>query len=146
VKANTVAAIILAAGASTRFGSPKQLIQFGTETLLERTAWIAVEAGLNPVYGVVSENLPLEACSNRMIRVINAEAYEGVASSIRTGLRAAENGNSPLLGIVMLTCDQPAVTAKHLQELARGGTHVIGSAYAQRKGVPAISPRLPLRS
>lgn len=140
MKPNTVAAIILAAGASTRFGSPKQLIQFGTETLLERTARIAVEAGLNPVYGVVSEYLPLEAFSNRMIRVINPEAYEGMASSIRAGLRAAENGASPLSGIVMLTCDQPAVTAEHLRELSRGGTQVIGSAYAQRKGVPAYFP------
>jgi molybdenum cofactor cytidylyltransferase len=75
-----------------------------------------------------------------MIRVINPEAYKGMASSIRAGLRAAESGTSTLSGIVMLTCDQPAVTAKHLRELARGGTCVIGSAYAQRKGVPAYFP------
>ena len=140
MKTNVVAAIILAAGASTRLGSPKQLVRLGSETLLERAIRIAVEAGLSPVYGVVSENLPPEACSNRMIRVSNPEAYEGVASSIRAGLRAADSGTSPLSGIVILTCDQPAVTATHLQELARGGTHVIGSAYAQRKGVPAYFP------
>jgi molybdenum cofactor cytidylyltransferase len=140
VRTNSIAAIILAAGASTRLGSPKQLIRLGTETLLEQAVRIAAEAGLNPVYGVVSANLPREACSNRMIRVINPEAYEGMASSIRAGLRAAESRSSPPTGIVMLTCDQPAVTAKHLRELVRGGTHVIGSAYAQRKGVPAYFP------
>jgi molybdenum cofactor cytidylyltransferase len=146
MKTNAVAAIILAAGASTRLGSPKQLIRLGTETLVERTTRIAAEAGLNPIYGVVSANLPPEACSNRMIRVINPEAYKGMASSIRAGVRAAESGTSTLSGIVMLTCDQPAVTAKHLRELARGGTCVIGSAYAQRKGVPAYFQRLPLRN
>lgn len=137
---SSVGAIILAAGASTRLGSPKQLILLGTETLLERTVRIAVEAGLDPVYGVVSADLPPEACDNRMIRVVNAEAFEGMASSIRAGLHAAESGNSSLSGIVILVCDQPAVTAKHLRELARGGDHVIGSAYAQRKGVPAYFP------
>jgi CTP:molybdopterin cytidylyltransferase MocA len=58
VKTDSVAAIILAAGASTRSGSPKQLIRLGEETLFERTVRIAVEAGLDPVYGVVSANLP----------------------------------------------------------------------------------------
>lgn len=137
---NAVAAIILGAGVSTRLGSPKHLIRLGAETLLERATRIAVERGLNPVYGVVSDTLNPEACSNRMNRVINPEAYEGMASSIRAGLRAAQSGNAQLSGIVMLTCDQPAVTAKHLQELARGGTQVIGSAYAKRKGVPAYFP------
>jgi molybdenum cofactor cytidylyltransferase len=59
MKTNAVAAIILAAGASTRLGSPKQLIRLGTETLVERTTRIAAEAGLNPIYGVVPANLPL---------------------------------------------------------------------------------------
>jgi molybdenum cofactor cytidylyltransferase len=140
VNAYPVAAIILAAGASTRLGSPKQLIRLGSETLLERTVRIAIEAGLAPVYGVVSANLPSGACYRPMIRVLNTEASEGMASSIRAGLRAAESGPPPLPGIVMLTCDQPAVTAKHLRELALGGADVIASAYAQRKGVPAYFP------
>lgn len=140
MRTNPVAAIILAAGASTRLGTPKQLIRLGTETLLERTVRIAVEAGLDPVYGIVSANLPQDACSHHMIRVLNPEAYEGMASSIRVGLHAAESGDSSLSGVVMLTCDQPAVTAKPLRELARGGDYVIGSAYAQKKGIPAYFP------
>lgn len=140
MKADSVAAIILAAGASKRFGSPKQLIRLGVETLFERMVRIAIEAGLDPVYGVVSANLPLVACPHRMIRVLNAEAHEGIASSIQAGLRVAESRNPFLPGIVLLTCDQPAVTAKHLRELACGNDQVIGSAYAQRKGVPAYFP------
>jgi CTP:molybdopterin cytidylyltransferase MocA len=140
VKIDPVAAVILAAGASTRLGSPKQLIRLGSETLLERTVRIAFEAGLKPIYGVVSPNIPSDAFSHPMIRVLNVEAHEGIASSIRAGLRAVQNGESSLSGIVMLTCDQPAVTAKHLRELACGGDQVFGSAYAQRKGVPAYFP------
>jgi molybdenum cofactor cytidylyltransferase len=75
-----------------------------------------------------------------MIRVLNPEAYEGMASSIRAGLRAAESGDCSLSGVVMLTCDQAAVKAKLLRELARGGDYVIGSAYAQKRGIPAYFP------
>ena len=42
--------------ASTRLGWPKQLIRLGSETLLERTICIAVEAGLDPVFVVASPN------------------------------------------------------------------------------------------
>jgi molybdenum cofactor cytidylyltransferase len=140
VTRESVAAIILAAGSSTRLGSAKQLIRLGSETLLERSVRVANEAGLEPVYGVVSGDMPPDACGNRMVRVFNAEAHEGMASSIRAGLRAAESENSRLSGVVILACDQPAVTTKHLRELARGGNRVVGSAYAQRKGVPAYFP------
>jgi serine/threonine-protein kinase len=44
-----VGAVILAAGASTRMGVPKQLLQFGGETMLRRAASFAIEAGCRPV-------------------------------------------------------------------------------------------------
>jgi CTP:molybdopterin cytidylyltransferase MocA len=42
--------------------------------------------------------------------------------------------------VVVLACDQPAVTAEHLRELARGGDEIVASSYAGRKGVPAYFP------
>ena len=47
------AAVILAAGASTRFGSPKQLARIGGRTLLEQVVATARAAGLDPVVAVV---------------------------------------------------------------------------------------------
>ena len=43
------AAIIIAAGNSSRLGYPKQLLKIKGETLLHRTVRIVVESGLNPV-------------------------------------------------------------------------------------------------
>ena len=48
-----VGAVILAAGASTRLGEPKQLVMLGGETLLERAVRVAREAGCSPVVVVV---------------------------------------------------------------------------------------------
>src|SRR5438552_334598 len=45
-------ALILAAGASMRFGEPKQFLQFEGETLLRRVAKAAHEAACAPMFGV----------------------------------------------------------------------------------------------
>jgi molybdenum cofactor cytidylyltransferase len=137
---NSAAAIVLAAGASLRLGSPKQTVRLGAETLLERTVRVAIEAGLKPVYGVVSADFMIEPAPVGMIRVVNHEAAEGMASSIRAGLVALQSNVELVSGVVILACDQPAVTAAHLRELADGEGEVVASAYSGRKGVPAYFP------
>jgi molybdenum cofactor cytidylyltransferase len=137
---SSIPAIILAAGASLRLGSPKQLARLGAETLLERAVRIALEAEINPVYGVVAADLSIESAPSELIRVVNQEVAEGIASSIRAGLRALGHADSAL-SVVILACDQPAVTARHLRELANGGSDVVASAYSGRKGVPAYFPK-----
>ena len=138
---DSVAAIVLAAGSSTRLGMPKQLVTLADETLLERTVRIAIEAGLNPVFGVVPVDLVIESTPSGMCCVINTEAAEGIASSIRAGVRALESAGCSNHGTVILACDQPAVTAVHVRELAKGMNHVIASSYSGRNGIPAYFPR-----
>jgi molybdenum cofactor cytidylyltransferase len=140
-----VAAIVLAAGASSRFGSPKQFIRLGGETLLERAVRVVSEAGLSPIYGVISNDFSHESVPYPMISVVNPQAIEGIASSIRCGIRAVENVAATLSGSIILACDQPAVTVEHLKQLALGGPEVLASAYAGRKGIPAYFPKEVLR-
>jgi molybdenum cofactor cytidylyltransferase len=140
-----IAAVVLAAGSSSRLGSAKQMARLGGRTLLERAVTTALEAGLRPVFVVIAagqetafcvadvDNLPGDP---GVITVVNPEAAEGMASSIRAGVRAAQAA----AGIVVMACDQPAVTAEHLRELAQGEDAVVASAYAGRKGVPAYFP------
>jgi CTP:molybdopterin cytidylyltransferase MocA len=135
----STAAIILAAGASLRLGTPKQLVRLGEETLLERTARVALEAGLSPVLGIVPPNLRIEPSPGGMTLVVNQQAAEGMASSIRAGLRALDPSVT-ISGAIILACDQPAVTAGHLRELAKHPGEVVASAYARRKGIPAYFP------
>lgn len=132
---------MLAAGASTRLGEPKQSVRLGGEdngeTLLERTVRIAHLAGLEPIFVVVAPGYapPLDAIATVLV---NGEAAEGMASSIRTGIAAA--AKSGVAGAVILACDQPAVTDEHLRALAGSGDETVASAYAGRKGVPAYFP------
>lgn len=135
----SVAAVVLAAGASRRLGSPKQLEILSGETLLERAVRMAREAGCSPVIVVLgSESAQMSriGLSEGAIFVINHDWKEGIASSIRAGVRACEH---IVEGLVLIACDQPAVTAQHLQRLM-AGPEIKASRYAARNGIPAFFP------
>jgi molybdenum cofactor cytidylyltransferase len=133
-----IAAIVLAAGGSKRLGKPKQLVEIGGETLVDRAVRTAREAGCSPVVVVLgggAEPVRQRCDLSCAIAVFNAAWEEGMASSIRVGVAAANGAE----GVVLMTCDQPAVTALHLRALtATGG--LMASAYAGRRGVPAYFP------
>lgn len=136
------AAVVLAAGASTRLGEPKQLVKLAGETLLERTIRTARGAGCSPVVVVLGaayvEILGNCALGNA-VPVVNNEWKEGMASSIRLGVRTLGFVAKNAGGVVLMTCDQPAVTAEHLRAVMASGKRM-ASAYAGRCGVPAYFP------
>ena len=132
-------AIILAAGSSTRLGHPKQLVELGGETLLERSVRICAEAALSPVFLVLPPGRPdLIPTSTACTPVVNPAHAEGIAASIRAGISAAQAASST--GAVILACDQPAVTPAHLRRLASTPARVTASRYVGRHGVPAYFP------
>lgn len=143
------AAIILAAGASTRLGQPKQLIRLGTETLLERAVRVALDAGCFPVVVVLgAEASRIRDGSNlREASVAVNDAWpEGMAASIKAGLEAVRTAltkvgaGREIQGAVLLVCDQPAVTAAHLRDLISHPDEIAASEYAGRRGAPAYFP------
>jgi CTP:molybdopterin cytidylyltransferase MocA len=132
------AAVVLAAGESTRLGEPKQLAVVGGERLLERAVRVAREAECAPVVVVLGASMEeiRAACSLRDARVVVNEAWrEGMGSSVRAGVSAVGDAE----GVVVMTCDQPAVSAEHLRALMATG-EVTASGYAGRRGVPAYFP------
>jgi molybdenum cofactor cytidylyltransferase len=138
-----VAALVLAAGASTRLGSLKQLVVLGGETLLERAVRVAREAGCGPVVVVLGAECA-QVLGNSVlgdaVPVVNDEWEEGMASSIRLGVRTLGVVAKDAEGVLLMTCDQPAVTAEHLR-LLLGQVEVKASRYAKRNGVPAFFPK-----
>lgn len=134
-----IAGIILAAGASRRLGRPKQAVVLANETLLERAIRVALSAELTPVAAVVADarwSAAIEA--KGAVALLNHESAEGIAASIRVGVRwAREQGAA---GVVLMTCDQVAVTAEHLRALCEQPERAAGSAYAGKVGVPAYFP------
>jgi molybdenum cofactor cytidylyltransferase len=116
----SVAAVVLAAGASSRLGEPKQLATLGGETLLERTVRVAREAGCSPVVVVLGAEY-VQVLGNSVlgdvVTVINDKWEEGMASSIRLGVGTLGLVAKDAEGVLLMTCDQPAVTVKHLSQL-----------------------------
>src|ERR1700744_2560695 len=78
--------IILAAGASTRMGSPKQMLKVEGVPLLRRAASVATGAGLEPVIIVLGANAELlrsAVVGMKADVALNADWQTGMASSIR---------------------------------------------------------------
>ncbi|MEO7028466.1 MAG: nucleotidyltransferase family protein [Acidobacteriaceae bacterium] len=136
----SVAAVVLAAGASTRLGRAKQTLQLGGESLVERAVRVAQEAGCAPVIVVVNPegNFGHRLQQRGCIVVVNENSTEGMASSIRRGIVVARRLKAQ--GAVVMTCDQPGVLPEHLRALAADAAVMTGSAYAGRVGVPAYFP------
>jgi CTP:molybdopterin cytidylyltransferase MocA len=136
---NKTAAIVLAAGASTRLGQPKQLVMLGAETLLERSIRVAKEAACSPivvVLGSSAEFIRKECDFDGVQLVFNHEWRQGMATSIRAGLKTLHDVD----GVVLMVCDMPAVSSAHLRALAASG-EIAASSYAGRCGVPAYLPQ-----
>jgi molybdenum cofactor cytidylyltransferase len=138
----SIPAVVLAAGGSSRLGSPKQLVRLGGENLLERSVRVAREAGCSPVVVVVGAEYAQvlgNSVLGGVVTVINDKWEEGMASSIRLGVGALKFCARDAEGVVLMTCDQPAVTVKHMGRLMTR-REVKASRYAGRNGIPAFFP------
>ncbi len=144
-------AILLAAGASTRLGQPKQLLRvpaFGGETLLDHAVALARASGAAPIFvvlGAHAEEIILECELLDCILIRNETWVEGMASSLRVGIAAVLEYAPAASGAMVLVCDQPGLSAEHLVRLFDAnkvdGNRIAASRYAGRIGVPAIFPR-----
>jgi molybdenum cofactor cytidylyltransferase len=140
-----VGAVILAAGASTRMGVPKQLLQFGGETMLRRAASVALKAGCRPVVVVTGADA---AASRKALRGLdvreaeNAQWESGISSSVRVGIEALVTANPRIAAVVLMLCDQPFVTRETITQLVTAhletGRSIVASRYGGSYGVPAL--------
>ena len=135
-----IAGVVLAAGLSSRLGRPKQIEVLDGETLVERAVRLAIEAGLSPVIAVILDGeLIRRLQAMGAVPLLNRRTYEGLSSSIRVGVQAVQP--TDVDGLVLMTCDQVALTCDHLRALCEDRLHVAGSMYSGRVGVPAYFPR-----
>jgi molybdenum cofactor cytidylyltransferase len=136
--------IILAAGESGRLGQPKQNLLFQNKTLLQR----AIETGLNskcrPVIVVLGANADVidPAIQHESIKVVyNPDWNEGMASSIRTGMKEIEK-NKTIDSVLIMLCDQPFVDPALINDMLRKrqetGKAIIACSYKDTVGVPVL--------
>jgi molybdenum cofactor cytidylyltransferase len=143
-----VGAVVLAAGSSSRMGSPKQTLQFRGESLLRRAALAALGAGCRPVIvvtGAYRELSRRELDGLDVREVLNTRWETGMASSIRAGVEGLIDADADADAAVLLLCDQPHVTADFISSLVAAhrvtGRPVIASTYGGSFGVPALFSR-----
>ena len=143
-----IAAVILAAGGSSRFGRAKQLIPFRGKSLVHRIIDAACEAGCSPVVVVIrsdDEKLRRELDRAGVVTVENQQWQCGIGSSIRCGIRGLTDHSPEVEATVLLVCDQPAVDVRVIQRLIAlretSGKSIVASSYADTLGVPALFTR-----
>ena len=135
--------LILAAGNSSRLGSPKQLIEFEGQTLIERiteTALSISEEVLIVLGGNSELILPkLERFNNVISTIYNPDWKEGMGTSIRIGVeKLAENSDL----IIILLADQPFISKVLLQNMlqsyAKTQNPIVSCIYSNTLGVPIL--------
>lgn len=137
-------AIVLAAGAATRFGAPKQLALLNGRPLIHHAIERALEAAdaaivvLGAGAADVSKALP----TGKVCAVVNDHWREGLASSIRTGIAQLPG---PCEGVLLLLADQPCLTRQSLHRLVEAWqsqpAQIVASRYAGIIGAPCIFPQ-----
>ena len=140
-----VHAAILAAGASTRFGSPKQLVRLaGTPVLHQAIMNAGLVAGhsVSVVVGAHARDIGSALRQSAVTVVLNRDWEEGLASSIRTAVHSTPSGCE---GLMLVLADQVAVTGDDLKRLyaawRRHPVLIAAALYGGAPGLPAIFPR-----
>jgi len=140
-----VAALILAAGASSRMGRPKQLLDWGGKPLVHAAAEVALAAKLDPLLVVVGgAQAEVEAAlAGLPLRMVaNPDYAAGQSTSLRTGIAALGQDAD---AVVVLLGDQPFVTAAIVEQLVAewqaSQAPIIAPTYAGQRGNPVLFAR-----
>ena len=143
-----IGAVVLAAGASSRFGAPKQLLPFRGETLVRRAVRAATDGGCTPVIVVVAESGPAIRAELREIAALaidNPDWQRGLGTSVRRGTQFAIESAPDVDALVLMVCDQPLIESSAIAALVaeyeRSGKPIVASSYAATLGVPALFDR-----
>ncbi len=161
VNTPTIAGIVLAAGASTRLGTAKQLVlDESGGAMVVRAARQLLEAGCTPVVVVTGAAHEAVASVLAVLQIevtYNAEWPEGMGSSIRHGIEWVETHSNLSDAVLLAACDMPSVDTAHLQAIISRSSNcasLVASEYestpgAYVRGIPALFPRArwtPLRA
>ena len=117
--ANAVAAIVLAAGTSSRMGSQKQLLRLGEKTLLEHTVANVRAAGIPEivvVLGCGAAAIKQQILAKDINIVVNDQFESGLGTSLQCGIGALSKDAQ---AAIVALADQPLVKAKTILGIIR---------------------------
>lgn len=140
-----IAGVILAAGEASRYGQPKQLLEWKGKSFVQAVAETALRAGLSPVIVVTGAQADQikSALRDLDVEIVhNNEWKSGQGSSIGSGVRHIPNTCG---GAIFLLTDQPQVNTSILQALkekhAEGLYPIVAPMVIDRRANPVLFDR-----
>lgn len=137
--------IILAAGAATRMGRPKQLLSYQGRSLILHAVEVALASMSQPiivVLGAYLEQIKPELMPKAVQVVENSQWQEGMSSSIRAGISMLLKTNPKLDAVIISLADQPLVSPQIFNQLIQSYQEtqkvIVASKYNETTGVPAL--------
>lgn len=136
-----VAALVLAAGESSRMGRPKALLDFGGETAIARMLRVLREAGVARIACVLSRRLAGLVHVDGVTIALNPDPARGQASTIRVGLA---NLDPALDAFLLCPVDVPLFAAADVRALLdafasrQPGIEIVAPSDGRRRGHPVL--------
>lgn len=141
----TITAILLAAGESSRMGSPKQQLPIDGQTLLRKSVLSVTQSVIEnsvvvlgfqaSVHKRIIQDLPVHT-------VFHDHWQEGIGSSLKAGLTYAIEKFPFTDAALIVVCDQPFVTTEYINSLIKAyqekSNPIVASTYSGTLGVPAL--------
>ncbi len=137
--------IILAAGSSSRLGTPKQLLNFAGKSLLRHITDEASQHAdhlVTVVLGAGYQTVQHELVGSTAQNIVNANWQKGMSSSISLGLQTLLEANPTLSRCIIAVCDQPFINAHVFEELISQakstGKGIVVTGFSGTWGVPVL--------
>jgi molybdenum cofactor cytidylyltransferase len=144
-KVSNIAAIVLAAGRSTRMGSNKLIADVGGKPMVRRVAEAALLSAASPVLVVTGHHeadVRIALTGLDVAFVHNPDYAQGLSTSLKAGIAAAP---ASVAGALVLLGDMPQIAPGHLDQLIAafrdGAGAVIVPVHAGKRGNPVLWPR-----
>ncbi len=146
LNSSNIAVVILAAGSSSRMGKPKQLLKWGSETLISHAIQKALKLNTDEVIVVLGANYELirEEIKHFPITILNNKDWKfGLGKSIAFSVDYLLGKETKIDGVLIKLVDQPFIAVAYLNELilnfSTENKKIIATLYDNKKlGVPAI--------
>ncbi|MGB5498453.1 MAG: nucleotidyltransferase family protein [Maribacter sp.] len=140
-----IAVIILAAGESSRMQQTKQLLPWGTSTLLGNAIAKALQSNSKKVFvvlGAKAESIQLQCDATDVTWILNKNWKKGMGSSISCAINYLRSLKTDYEGILIMLCDQPLIDTEYINTMIstfkKSGKGIVATVYKHGKGVPVL--------